>query len=224
LINFLEEGGKMKFLERLYRSPVGRLMSMVAHQYAKLHQPFMVYGYADPVTKVFHKYTRISSTTVILNGNKLSLADYVWVWHYSILDATEGLTIEEGCQIGAWVGIFTHGSQNSIRLLGKQYVDIPHFNRKGYERGSVRIGAYTFIGAGAIILPGVKIGKGCLIGASTLVTKNIPDYSIVTGIPGQIKGSTFELDKRYLDDRELFEMYYEQSLLQGIKTPYSKDS
>ena len=213
----------MKILERLYRSPLGYLMSMVAHQYAKLHQPFMVYGYTNPGTKAFHKYTRISSTTVILSKNKLSLADHVWVWHYSVLDATEGLAIEEGCQIGAWVGIFTHGSQNSIRLLGKQYVDIPYTDRKGYTRGSVKIGAYTFIGAGAIVLPGVKIGRGCLIGAATLVTKDVPDYSIVAGIPGQIKGSTFELDKRYLVDPELFEMYYEQSLLQGIKTPSSKE-
>ena len=208
----------MKFIERLYRSPIGILMSMGGHLYANLHQPFMIYGYRDPDTRVFRKYTRISSTTVILNKSKLLLADHVWVWHYSVLDATEGLTIDEGCQIGAWVGIFTHGSQNSIRLLGRKYVDIPFTQRKGYTRGSVKIGAYTFIGAGSMVLPGVTIGKGCLIGAGTLVTKDIPDYSIVTGTPGQVMGSTIDLDRKYFDDPEIVKTYYEQSLLNAIRS------
>ena len=205
----------MKLLERLYRSPVGRIMSLMAHEYAKLHQPFMIYGYSDPATSTFHKYTRISSSAIILNKNNLSIGDHVWVWHYSVLDATEGLVIEEGCQIGAWVGVFTHGSQNSIRLLGSQYVNIPYTERKGYTRGPVKIGEYTFIGAGAIVLPGVTIGKGCLLAAGTLVTKDIPDFSIVAGAPGQIRGSTLELDQKYLEDPELAATYYDPSLLEG---------
>jgi acetyltransferase-like isoleucine patch superfamily enzyme len=188
-------------------------MSIVGHQYAKLQQPFMIYGYKDPGTHRFQKYTRISSSAVIVNEKNLSLADHVWVWHYSVLDATEGLKIDEGCQIGAWVGIFTHGSQNSIRLLGRQYVNIPSTERKGYTRGAVKIGAYTFVGAGAIVLPGVTIGKGCLIGAGTLVTKDVPDYSIVAGSPGQVRGSTLDLDRKYLTDPEIAQTYYEPSLL-----------
>jgi acetyltransferase-like isoleucine patch superfamily enzyme len=203
----------MRLLERLYRSPIGRVMSIVGHQYAKLQQPFMIYGYKDPGTHRFQKYTRISSSAVIVNEKNLSLADHVWVWHYSVLDATEGLKIDEGCQIGAWVGIFTHGSQNSIRLLGRQYVNIPSTERKGYTRGAVKIGAYTFVGAGAIVLPGVTIGKGCLIGAGTLVTKDVPDYSIVAGSPGQVRGSTLDLDRKYLTDPEIAQTYYEPSLL-----------
>jgi acetyltransferase-like isoleucine patch superfamily enzyme len=202
----------MRLLERLYRSPIGRLMSIAAHQYAKLQQPFMIYGYKDPCTKSFHKYTRISSTAVLLNENNLSLADHVWIWHYSILDATAGLIIEEGCQIGAWVGIFTHGSQNSIRLLGKQYVNIPYTERKGYTRGAVRIGAYSFIGAGTMVLPGISIGKGCLISAGTIVTKDIPDYSIVAGTPGQVRGSTIDLDRKYFGDPEIMHTYYDASV------------
>lgn len=202
----------MKILERLYRSPMGRLMSIVAHQYGKLSHPFMIYGYKDPNTRIFHKYTRISSSAVILNEDKLSISDHVWVWHYSILDATAGLTIEEGCQIGAWVGIFTHGSQNSIRLLGRQYVNIPYTERKGYTHGSVHIGAYTFVGAGAIVLPGVSIGKGSILGAGTLVSNNIPEYSIVAGVPGKVRGSTKDLDNKYFDDPDIVNTYFDTSI------------
>lgn len=211
----------MQLLERLYRSPLGRTMSFVGHVVARLQTPFMVYGFVDPATRKFRKYTRMSSTVLIMNKKRLAVGDHVWVWHYSILDATEGLTLEEGCQIGAWVGIFTHGSERAIRLLGKQFVHIPNTERKGYTRGSVRIGAYTFVGAGSVILPGVTIGKGCLIGTGTLVTKSVPDYSIVVGSPGQVKGSTLDLDKKAFAEFDFSETYYDADALALIKKSLS---
>ncbi|PLS17876.1 hypothetical protein CVD28_09285 [Bacillus sp. M6-12] len=44
----------------------------------------------------------------------------------------------------------------------------------------------VWIGAGAIILPGVKIGNGAIVGAGAVVTKDVPDYSIVIGVPAKI--------------------------------------
>lgn len=212
----------MRLLERIYRSPIGRVMSTLGHLVARLQTPFMVYGFVDPATRVFRKYTRMSSTVMIMNEGKLSIGDHVWVWHHSILDATEGLILEEGCQIGAWVGIFTHGSERAVRLLGKQFVHIPNTERKGYTRGSVRIGAYTFVGAGSVILPGVTIGRGCLIGTGTLVAKSVPDYSIVVGSPGQVKGSTLDLDKKVFSEFDFSETYYDAQALDLIKQSLAK--
>jgi acetyltransferase-like isoleucine patch superfamily enzyme len=113
----------------------------------------------------------------------------------------EGIDIGEGCQISSWVGIFTHGSQSAIRLLGDQYVHTPNRVRGGYDRGSVVIGKYSFIGPGSIVLPGVTIGKGCLITAGTVVTKNIADYSVVAGQPGRIVGNTIESDARQFKEQ-----------------------
>ena len=50
------------------------------------------------------------------------------------------------------------------------------------------IGEATLIGMGATVLNGAKIGKGCLIGAGALVTegKEIPDFSLVMGMPGKV--------------------------------------
>jgi len=207
---------KRSLLERLYRSPAGRLMSSVARGWARLHRPFMVYGYYDHGSKSFRKYTRMSSDVVILNERKLSVGEDVWVWHHTILDATEGLTIGDGCQIGAWVGIFTHGSENSIRLLGRQFVHIHNSERQGYTRGSVSIGAFSFIGAGAVILPEVTIGQGCLIAAGTLVNKSVPDYSIVAGVPGKIRGSTLETDERFFREFDFSSTYYDADALMKI--------
>jgi len=52
----------------------------------------------------------------------------------------------------------------------------------------VVIDDYVFIGPRAIILPGVKIGRGAVIGAGAVVTKNVADYSIVGGIPAKVIG------------------------------------
>ncbi len=108
------EETEVSVAERLYRSPFGRLMSIIARGLAKFQKPFMVYGYYDHNSRMFQKFTRMSSTVTILNKKGLSVGDNVWVWHYTILDATEGLTIENGCQVGAWVGSSTDGSESSI--------------------------------------------------------------------------------------------------------------
>lgn len=52
----------------------------------------------------------------------------------------------------------------------------------------VEIGDYVFIGPRAIILPGVKIGKGAVVAAGAVVTKNVPDFAIVGGVPAQVIG------------------------------------
>jgi acetyltransferase-like isoleucine patch superfamily enzyme len=57
----------------------------------------------------------------------------------------------------------------------------PSLNRK-----SPVIGDYTFIAVNCVILPGIEIGTNCLIGASSTVTRNIPDYSVCVGSPGKI--------------------------------------
>lgn len=52
----------------------------------------------------------------------------------------------------------------------------------------VKIEDYVFIGPRAIILPGVTIGKGAVVGANAVVTKSVPDFAIVGGVPAKIIG------------------------------------
>ena len=47
--------------------------------------------------------------------------------------------------------------------------------------GNVQVGEGSWIGAGTTILPGGKIGKWCTIGAGSVVSKDIPDYSLAVG-------------------------------------------
>ncbi len=61
----------------------------------------------------------------------------------------------------------------------------------------VEIGDYVFIGPRVIILPGVKIGKGAVVGAGAVVTKDVPDFSIVGGVPAKVIGERKNKNPNY---------------------------
>ena len=168
--------------------------------------PKMIWGYRD-ASGVLQKRTRISDTAFLYRPENIFVSDNVFVWHYTILDGTGGLEIDEGAQIGAWVGIFTHSSHIAIRLYGNHYQDIPESEKKGYRKAPVKVGKYVFVGAGAKILPGVTIGEGAVISAGAMVYKDVADFQIVSGNPAEVVGDTRELDKRYLKDPQIFEWY-----------------
>src|SRR3990167_2794487 len=63
--------------------------------------------------------------------------------------------------------------------------------------GEVEIEDYVFIGPRATILPGVKIGKGAIVAAGAVVTKDIPEFAIVVGVPAQVIGERKNKNPHY---------------------------
>ena len=189
---------------RLRRSMRRRIDSMIR----RFKAPRMVMGYQD-ANGGWREKTRISDTVYFYHQENINISNNVFVWHYTIIDGTGGVEIGEGAQIGAWVGIFTHGSHLSIRIYGNHYQEIPESEKKGYVVKPVRIGKYVFIGAGAIIFPGVEIGDGALVSAGAFVTKNVKPFEIVSGNPANVVGDTRKLDQRYLKDPILNSWYEE---------------
>ena len=173
-----------------------------------LKSPKMLWGFRDS-SGTWRSRTRISDTVFFNHRDRIRIADNVFVWHYSILDGTGGLEIEQGVQIGAWVGVFTHSSHIAIRIYGNHYQEVPEAAKAGYVVQGVKIGRCAFIGAGAKILPGVTIGQGALIAAGSIVNRNVDDYQIVSGNPAAVIGDTRSLDKRFLRDEQLKEWYAE---------------
>ncbi|QPB24617.1 sugar O-acetyltransferase [Rhizobium sp. 007] len=94
-----------------------------------------------------------------------------------ILDVAE-VTIGEGTAIGPAVQIYTadHPHDPEQRQAGLQ------FGRP------VRIGRHVWIGGGAIILPGVTIGDNAVVGAGSVVTRDVPAGAKVLGSPARVKG------------------------------------
>lgn len=64
-------------------------------------------------------------------------------------------------------------------------IDIPYYEQQ-LTVGPVSIGEGCWIGEKVIILPNVKVGKKCIIAAGSIVTKDIPDYSIAVGAPAKV--------------------------------------
>lgn len=88
------------------------------------------------------------------------------------------LTIGDHVMMGPEVTILTHSHVFD-------QVDVP-MDTQGTVIKPVKIGDDVWIGMRAIIMPGVTIGNGVIIGANAVVTKDVPDYSIVVGVPARI--------------------------------------
>ncbi|MEY3050101.1 MAG: hypothetical protein RL365_2139 [Bacteroidota bacterium] len=151
--------------------------------------------------------TRISSHTFIDHPDSLSMAQGVYIGHFNVLEASHGLTIEEGVQVTTHCVITTHSSHQSIRLYGASYAGKEMI---GYVKGSVTIGKYSFIGPHSTVMPGTIIGKGSLVHAYSYVKGEFPDFSIIGGNPAKVLGDTRTMDRTLLDQYpELNSMYNE---------------
>ncbi|RJQ27334.1 acyltransferase [Candidatus Parcubacteria bacterium] len=102
----------------------------------------------------------------------------------AFLDGRDKLIIGDYVDIASDVMIYN--SEHDINSEDFHAVNAP-----------VEIGDYVFIGPRAIILPGVKIGRGAVVGAGAVVTKNVPELTIVGGVPAQIIGERKEKHLHY---------------------------
>ncbi len=194
---------------KLYLSPFGFIISGFLHLFSWVHKPFMVYGYRNRKTGKFQKLTRISSSAKLINKKNIDLADNIWIGHYCLVDGTGGVSIGEGVQLSSHSVIYSHSSQDAIRLMGKHFIRQAAVNRPGYKLKHVTIGEYAFVGTSSVILPGSTIGKGCIIGAGSVVNTEIPDYAIAVGNPAKIVGDTRERDKSRFGDMIDSDKYYD---------------
>jgi len=97
------------------------------------------------------------------------------IGHHVLLDARKGLEIGRNVNISSEVLIWTlHHDQNSANFAA--------------VGDKVTIEDYVWICSRAIILPGVKIGKGAVVASGAVVTKDVAPYTMVGGVPAKIIG------------------------------------
>lgn len=100
------------------------------------------------------------------------------------------ITLRRNSRISSDVLFINHdGGTWAFRNHWNQYKDVIKYGR-------IEIGEETFIGARSIIMPGVKIGRNCVVGAGSVVTKDVPDYTVVAGIPARKITTTLEYAER----------------------------
>lgn len=126
-----------------------------------------------------------SWNAVNIKGNdcKLIIKNNVSITDRCIISAANRIEIGNGCLLGrdTFITDNSHGENISINEL-----DISPHERNIFSKGTVIIGDNVWTGKNVCIMPNVKIGNGAIIGANSVVTHNIPPYSVAVGSPAKV--------------------------------------
>lgn len=125
------------------------------------------------------KFAIIECTGVLRNvGDELIIGNNVGINHYCFIGVRGSIVIKDNVIFGPRVSVF---SENHNFLS----TEVPIKNQ-GVTKGKTIIDEDVWIGANSSILSGVHIGKGCVIAAGSVVTKDIPPFSIAAGVPAKV--------------------------------------
>lgn len=133
-----------------------------------------------PENIALHNNIYIGHNT-ILKGyykNNMIIRSNTWIGQNCFFHSAGGLEIGEAVGIGPCVKIITSAHTDSDLDLPVLYQPLE------FQKVILKDGCD--IGVNSTILPGVTIGKGAIIGAGSVVTRDIPDYSIAVGSPAKV--------------------------------------
>lgn len=106
-------------------------------------------------------------------GNRVTFGKGVFINHSAILSASGGIEFEDGCMAAPGLRIATiNHDMNERHTI--------------YTYGKVTVKQNAWIGMNVTICPGVTIGKYAVVGAGAVVTKDVPDYAVVAGVPAKV--------------------------------------
>ena len=141
---------------------------------------------------------RIDGAAHIFIGANTSIREYSWIAAYDMTGFTPCLTIGDNTNLGynshiictrsVTIGnnvLSANGVYISDNLHAYEDITRPIIEQKIIQKQDVSIGDGTWIGEHACII-GAKVGKHCVIGANSVVTKDVPDYCVVGGVPAKI--------------------------------------
>ena len=127
-------------------------------------------------------HVRIDPFCIISAAGGIAIGQYVHVGAYTNLSGAAGIVVEDFAGISLGVRIFTVTEDLSGRYLVNPTIPAPF---RKVKSGPVRMEKFSGVFAGVIILPGVTIAEGAMIGAGSLVRKNVPEWEIWFGVPAK---------------------------------------
>lgn len=118
----------------------------------------------------------------------ISVGDDVYIGPNSVLLA-EGSRINIGSKVMFGPGVYLIGGDHNYSVVGEYMFDVKVKERHNDQ--DINIEDDVWIGAGALVLKGVRIGTGSIIGARSVVINDVAPYSIVVGSPAKFRKFRF---------------------------------
>lgn len=128
----------------------------------------------------FGEGASIYDSSVVLGA--VTVGEQTWIGPFTLLDGSGGLEIGDHCSISAGVQIYSHDTVAWAVSGGAEPA----------RRAATRIGSRVYIGPNTVIAKGVTIGDGCVIGAQSLVLRDIPPGARAWGNPARVQDGDTE--------------------------------
>ncbi|MBP3783533.1 MAG: sugar O-acetyltransferase [Butyrivibrio sp.] len=176
VFDLMEQGGPTDVREPYFKEAVDEMMRarvLCARANAKMPDDPT---YVEDLEELFGRKlddVRILTPFICDFGNKVKFGKGVFINHSAILSASGGIEFEDG----------------SMAAPGLRIATINHdMNQRHaiYTYGKVTVKKNAWIGMNVTICPGVTIGEYAVVAAGAVVTKDVPDYAVVGGVPAKV--------------------------------------
>lgn len=165
-----------KFFNLLYRVVCGRSVK-IDWRGIKIINPSRIVIGSDFSSGPGLWLQAVTSTSRLVIGDRVNFSDYVHI------GALTEVVISSGCLLGSKVHITDHSHGHTHELF--EQAKTPPNQRPLVSKGKVIIEENVWIGDGAVVLPGVRIGRGAVVGANSVVTKDVEPFTVVAGAPAR---------------------------------------
>ncbi len=176
VFDLMEKGGPTDVREPYFQEAVDEMMRarvLCAKANAKMPDDMT---YIDDLEELFGRKlddVRILTPFICDFGNTVKFGKGVFINHSAILSASGGIEFEDGCMAAPGLRIATINHDMNER-------------HTTYTYGKVTIKKNAWLGMNVTICPGVTVGEYAVVAAGAVVTKDVPDYAVVGGVPAKV--------------------------------------
>lgn len=158
------------------------VVAILAKIYIVLQRCYTSYSYKKMMSRysIDPTFCFNGEGTIMYGDGEILIDKNSYIGRYSRIQVSKGYTVKIGkeCKIGPFFQVWTETSDVDC--------DFSDYSKIKSKYGNIDIGDATWVGSCVVVSPGVKIGNNAIIGANSVVTKDVPDNAIVGGVPAKL--------------------------------------
>lgn len=167
----------MQVLKRPYTTIFVRILNKIFFLLNKSQQ-FATYSILSNSLRHLGKNVRLDYNVLLIQPENITLKDNIFIGRDTIFHAYDSISIGNHTVIAAGCKLISANHRY-------EDLNIP-INFQGHDCKPILIDDDVWLGYGVIILPGVHLGKGCVVAAGSVVTKSFAPFSVLAGVPAKL--------------------------------------